>query len=446
MIRIAIDGPGGAGKSSVARAIAKELGIIYVDTGALYRNIGLYMLESGIDPTDREAVVAALPSLTLELKFVSGKQIILLCGVDRGDEIRTPEASMAASNVSAIPEVREFLLNMQRDTARRNSVIMDGRDIGTVILPDAEVKIFLVASPEARARRRYDELCARGVETTYEAVYEEMVQRDKNDSTRAVAPCVQAKDAILLDNSDMTAEMTCKAVLKIVKRYEKKHKTGYMKLHKPLAPFFRFILRLHAHNLDRIPKDGGFLIASNHISALDVLSIAATSPRQITFIAKKELFSVPVLGWIIKYLGAVKLDRGGNDIGAIRTSINQLENGKIVAIFPQGHRYPSVDPATTPTKNGASMIAYHSKSDVLPVYIQTKKAKFGLFKRTDVFYGNPIPYSELGFTDGGREEYEAATKRIFDDILALGDRSGLPPYTPDKDINNRKKSKKSKRR
>ena len=200
MIRIAIDGPGGAGKSSVAKAVSKALGIIYVDTGALYRNIGLFMLDHGIDPKDAENVVPALSEISLEMKFENGKQVILLNGVDRGDEIRTPEASMAASAVSAIPAVRDFLLDIQRNTAKKNSVIMDGRDIGTVILPNAEVKIFLTASPKARAERRYKELLAKGQQVSYDQVYMEMVQRDKQDSTRDVAPCVKAKDAILVDN------------------------------------------------------------------------------------------------------------------------------------------------------------------------------------------------------------------------------------------------------
>lgn len=221
MIRIAIDGPGGAGKSSVAKAIAKKLGIIYVDTGALYRNIGLYMLDSGIEPKDEVAVTNALDKFTLELKFENGRQIILLNGVDRGDEIRTPAASMAASAVSAISSVRAYLLNMQRDTAKHNDLIMDGRDIGTVIIPDAEVKIFLTASPEARAKRRFLELKAKGKETPYEQVYAEMVERDKNDSTRAIAPCVPAPDAILLDNSDLTEEETTNKILEIVREYAK---------------------------------------------------------------------------------------------------------------------------------------------------------------------------------------------------------------------------------
>ena len=219
MIRIAIDGPGGAGKSSVAKALAKRLGIIYVDTGALYRNIGLFVLDAGINPKDKENVTASLDKIKLELKFENGKQTILLNGKDRGDEIRTPAASMAASDVSAIPAVREFLLKTQRDTAETNSVIMDGRDIGTVILPNAEVKVFLTASPEARAKRRYLELCAKGADVTYEQVFNEMVERDRNDSTRAIAPCVPAADAVFVDNSDMTEEETVLAILDIVNKH-----------------------------------------------------------------------------------------------------------------------------------------------------------------------------------------------------------------------------------
>lgn len=221
MIRIAIDGPGGAGKSSLAKSVAAKLGIIYVDTGALYRTIGLYMLNRGISPKDKDTVTAALGDFSLELSFRDGRQVILLDGVDVGDTIRAPEVSMAASDVSAIGEVRAYLLDMQRDVAKKNSVIMDGRDIGTVILPDAEVKIFLTASPEARAKRRYLELLARGKDVTLEEVYSEMVTRDKNDSSRAIAPCVPAPDALLLDNSDLTFEQTVERVIEIINEKSK---------------------------------------------------------------------------------------------------------------------------------------------------------------------------------------------------------------------------------
>jgi len=215
-MKIALDGPSGAGKSSLARAIAKKLHIVYVDTGALYRSIGLFVRHADVDPKDAAAVEALLPSITLEMKFENGEQHIYLCGEDVGDRIRTPEISMYASAVSAIPAVRTFLLDTQRSIAEKTDVIMDGRDIGTVILPDAEVKIFLTASPEARAKRRTLELEAKGIAATYEEVLADMKERDNNDSTRKTAPAIPAEDAVFLDNSDLTAEETVQAALKII--------------------------------------------------------------------------------------------------------------------------------------------------------------------------------------------------------------------------------------
>ena len=217
MIRIAIDGPSGSGKSTLAKAVARELGIIYVDTGALYRTVGYFVYTQEKDPHNANEVEELLPNINIDLKYENGVQKVILNGEDLGDRIRTPEMSMYASAVSAIPKVREFLLNTQKDIARKNSVIMDGRDIGTVILPDADVKIFMFASNEARAKRRYRELTAKGVEVRYEDVLSEMIERDNNDKNRDVAPAVPAADAILLDNSDMSVDENIDAVLNIIK-------------------------------------------------------------------------------------------------------------------------------------------------------------------------------------------------------------------------------------
>ncbi len=203
---IAIDGPAGAGKSTIARVLARELGFIYVDTGALYRTIGHYMLSHGIAIEDTDAVVAALDGLTVSVEYVDGEQHVFANGEDVNAYIRTPEVSMAASAVSAIPAVRTFLLQVQRDMAATRSVVMDGRDIGTTILPDARIKIFLTASPEARAQRRYAELCEKGVTTTYDEVLADMVKRDYDDTHRAASPLRQAADAVLVDTSDDTLE------------------------------------------------------------------------------------------------------------------------------------------------------------------------------------------------------------------------------------------------
>ncbi len=215
MINIAIDGPSGAGKSTVAKALAKKLGYIYVDTGALYRAIGLYVRRAGVLPEDSAGVIALLPEIDVRLAYENGEQKVLLAGEDVGSLIRTNEISAYASKVSAIPEVRTFLLELQRDMARKNNVIMDGRDIGTVILPDADVKIFMTASPEARIRRRYEELLASGQSVTLEEVAAAVRERDKNDSTRKVAPAVPAADAVFVDNSG-TFEDTLSNVISII--------------------------------------------------------------------------------------------------------------------------------------------------------------------------------------------------------------------------------------
>ena len=214
---VAIDGPAGAGKSSIARAAAKKLGFIYVDTGALYRAVGVYGLRNGIDNKDAEAVAGMLPHISVELKFRDGVQHVYLNGEDVSEEIRTPPASMAASDVSAVPAVRQFLFDLQRDIAAKNDCIMDGRDIGTVVLPNAQVKIFLTASPEARAMRRYKELQEKGAKDTYEEVLADLLQRDYNDSHRAVAPLKPAEDSITVDNSGLSLEDSIEQVLSVIR-------------------------------------------------------------------------------------------------------------------------------------------------------------------------------------------------------------------------------------
>jgi cytidylate kinase len=215
-LNIAVDGPSGAGKSSLARALAHEMGLIYVDTGALYRTIGLFMTENNIDTHDAAAVAARLGDIQLELTYQNGTQTVLLNGTDVGEKIRTPQISMAASAVSAIPAVREFLLGIQKDMVKKGGVVMDGRDIGTVIMPDADAKLFLVASPAARAKRRYLELCAKGIECSFEQILEETNQRDQADRERNIAPAIPAEDALFIDNSDLGPAETVAEAMNLI--------------------------------------------------------------------------------------------------------------------------------------------------------------------------------------------------------------------------------------
>ena len=217
MINVAIDGPAGAGKSTVARGAAKELGYIYVDTGALYRAVGVYSLRKNIDTKDAEAVSATLDDIKVDIKFIDGQQHVFLNDDDVSEEIRLPEASMAASNVSAIPAVRAFLFDLQRDIASKNNCLMDGRDIGTVVLPNADVKIFLTADPEERAMRRFKELQLKGDDSTYEEVLADLKVRDYQDSHREIAPLKPAEDSIIINTTGNELEQSVKIVCDTIK-------------------------------------------------------------------------------------------------------------------------------------------------------------------------------------------------------------------------------------
>ncbi len=427
MLRIAIDGPGGAGKSSVARAVARACGLLYVDTGALYRTVGLFAQRTGTDPKNADAVAALLPRLMLRLTYEDGAQQIYLGEERITDQIRTPEISLYASDVSAHAAVRAFLLDLQRDTARHYPVIMDGRDIGTVIFPDAELKIFLTASAAARAQRRCLELRERGIEADYETVLRETEQRDLQDSTRTQAPLRPAPDAVMLDSSDLTFEQTVEKVTALVrpllpanKKSKKTKRSFYMRLHRCFAGLFRFLLRVRAEGLEHIPAEGGMVVCSNHISAFDILAVASVFPRQLRFLAKRELFAVPLLGSLLRACGVVPLDRGGRDVGAVRRSIALVKGGNLVAVFPQGHRYKGKNPADTPVKYGAGLIATHADAPMLPVCIKVKNNRYRFLRRVHVLVGQPISCRDLGLTEHNTAAYTAATQAVFSALCALG--------------------------
>ena len=219
MFKIAIDGPSGAGKSTIAKTVAKKLGFVYIDTGAMYRAAALSCIRNGIKIKENpEEAIKIVNNISIDIDYIDGTQRIFLNGEDVSDKIRTPEISMGASDVSAIGEVRKKLVALQRELAGTKNVIMDGRDIGTHVLPDAEVKIFLTASPKIRAERRYKELLEKGMDVTYDKVLADIIDRDEQDRTRAASPLRQADDAVLLDTSDLTFDESVAAVLELIKK------------------------------------------------------------------------------------------------------------------------------------------------------------------------------------------------------------------------------------
>lgn len=217
MTKIAIDGPAGAGKSTISKKVASLLGFVYIDTGAMYRTVGLKAVRCGVDTNDEKGVIELLPSLDIDIRHEGVEQHIYLDGENVSDQIRTPQISMAASNVSRIPEVRLAMVDMQRKLAQNHDVVMDGRDIASYVLPDAEIKIFLTASVDARAKRRYDELLEKGENVSFEDVKNEMIQRDTNDSTREFAPLTIADGAEVIDTSELTLSESIDKVINYVR-------------------------------------------------------------------------------------------------------------------------------------------------------------------------------------------------------------------------------------
>ncbi len=215
-LRVALDGPSGAGKSTIAKEVAKRTGLIYVDTGALYRTVGLYVSEHNIACDDKDGIIACLPDIDIKLAYENGEQKVYLNGECVGNKIRTENASVYSSAVSKIPEVREFLLGLQRSLAHGGGVIMDGRDIGTVIMPEAEVKVFMTASPEVRAKRRYDEQISKGIDVSYEEILDAIIKRDRQDSERDTAPLKPAEDAVIFYNDDCGIEKCAEYIIKLM--------------------------------------------------------------------------------------------------------------------------------------------------------------------------------------------------------------------------------------
>lgn len=426
-INIALDGPSGAGKSTIAKGVAKELGYVYVDTGALYRSIGLYAVRNGAKTNEASEVVPLLESIKLELKYVDGTQRVILNGEDVSEAIRTPEIAMAASGVSAIPEVREFLLSLQRTMAEKHNIVMDGRDIGTVILPKAQVKIFITASAEERANRRLKEHLAKGQEISYEEILKEINERDYNDSHRAAAPLKKADDAVELDTSNLDIDGSINAVLEIVDT-----KLNALRPQRGMAPavnrfFFTFVrwfalfllkivMKVRYEGLENIPK-GSYVIAANHHTALDPVAIGVKMNNISGYMAKEDIFRYKI-AHALKIFHAFPVSRGKSDKSAIRTALSYLDRGYNLTIFPEGTR--SKDGKIGSFKSGVSFVASEANADVLPVGITKRKTKLGRTFLT-VRFGKLIPYYKLKVNSLSSSELKHSRDIILNEVKGLID-------------------------
>ena len=449
-INVALDGPSGAGKSTIAKAVAKKLEYVYVDTGALYRTIAYYVISNGVDTKDEGAVAACLDKIGVSLEYIGGAQHVMLNGEDVSDKIRTPEISMGASAVSAMPKVREFLFGLQQDIAKKNNIIMDGRDIGTVVLPNAQVKIFLTATAEERANRRFKELQEKGDPSTYEQVLEDIKQRDYNDMHRDIAPLKKADDAVEVDSTKMTLDEVIDEIVRIIKektaggesgKGEGKSETRATRELMPVRPIKKkspTIIKLFFYNLlryitifvyhcyynikwegkENVPKDGGNIFASNHRSYQDPVFTALACRVPISYMAKEELFHKNVFfTGLIKLFGAFPVVRGKGDMQVIDTSIEKLEKGRNLEIFPEGTR--SKDGKVGKGKTGVALIAAVAQTKVIPVGINFQGEKLKFRSKVVVRYGKPIIPSEIGVTGANAKDLKKIKTEIMKSITEL---------------------------
>lgn len=446
-INIALDGPSGAGKSTIAKRLAQRMGYVYVDTGALYRSIAYYVISKGADPTDSMQVCPLLGEIDVKLVYENGSQRVVLNGEDVSDKIRTPEISMGASGVSAIPAVREFLFELQKSIARENDIIMDGRDIGTVVLPDADVKVFLTATAEERANRRFKELQEKGDASTYEQVLEDIKQRDYNDTHREIAPLKKAEDAVEVDSTNLSLSEAVEAIYKITEeKISSQKKSNVQKKHEPkeiaqirpvkrgkklnpvrmflysvLRPIVRFIYKcwfnLSFEGTENIPKDGSNIFASNHRSYSDPVFIALPTRVPLSYMAKEELFKQNIFfTWLIRFFGAFPVTRGKGDTAAIDTSVEKLEMGRNLVVFPEGTR--SKDGKVGKGKTGVALIAAMAQVPVIPVGINFEgKLKFR--RKVVVRFGKPIRPEELAVTSVSPKELKMLKTKIMNAITEL---------------------------
>ena len=419
---IAVDGPVGAGKSSVADEVAKRLGILHLDTGAMYRAFAWYALKQGISMEDEAALVALTEKMMPEVRYENGSQRTLIDGQDVTGLIRTPEISMATSTSSKFAGVRKAMVRRQQELAKEQSMLLDGRDIGTVVLKDATIKIYLTASAEVRAKRRFDELQLKGDPSTYEEVLSDVIRRDEQDMNREVDPLRPAEDAQMLDSSEMTQEQVVEDIirrvnLKLGKRpkCEVELSGMYKFVRGVFGVLFKTVLPVTFHHLERVQLDAPYILVGNHSHMFDPMLIGYPVYRySIRFMGKKELMNNFFLRWVLKGVEAIPVDRHNMDMGAIRASLKTLKEGKVLGIFPEGTRHK--EGVMQDMESGAAMIALRSGCRMLPAFISQKPR---LFSRTHVYFGDPIPVKDIAAKGINKEACDELSERIAAAYRAL---------------------------
>lgn len=423
---VAIDGPAGTGKGTVTEKLSKKLGLINIDTGATYRCVTLAMIKENIKLEELEKINKLLENIQIELKNEKKEQIVLLNGEDVTKQIRSKEVTSLVSQVSSIKEVRLAMTGLQRKMAEGKSVIMEGRDIGTYVFPGADVKIYLDADVEERAKRRYKQNQEKGIEMSYKEILENIKKRDENDKNREFGALKVANDAIVIDTTNMSIHQVVAKIEKIIKekqksikllekiysiRPETKWKKFVRKVIKGfLSGLYHIVYRVKITG--SVPEEGAYIICANHINYLDAAAVVLFNKRMVHFIGKEDLFRFRILNWLAHVFDIIPIKRNMQDMEAMKRCLKILKSGGLLGIFPEGTRKGMQKHMKA--KNGAAYMAIKTGTPVIPVGIY---GTFKPFSKVYINYGEPIDLSAYKGED--KEKIDEATKLIMDKIVML---------------------------
>ncbi len=428
---ITIDGPSGTGKSTIARELARALHFTFFDTGAMYRSFAWFVQNQLVEPTDLQKVISLSADFSFSIETDSQRAKQYFVGqTEVTDQIRSESISSLASQIAKIPEVRESLVRIQRKLGHSSHAVFEGRDMGTVVFPEADLKIFLTASPEIRAERRYQELLTRFPDCAdsfnFSQILQDIVQRDHNDTTRLISPLKQASDAVLIDTSHLSIQQIVHQIVELhkerVRRVFPKMKWSYWLVYSCARLFFRLFFRLRVEGLEYF-RPGAGIIAANHVSLYDPEVVSVSCPEEVHFLAKESLFRIPILGRLIRILNSHPVSRDGSDAATFRLILRLLQEGKKVILFPEGSR--SDDGRIQPLEKGLPFLVQKAKCSIYPVYVSgafeawPRSRKFPKLRgRMTCSFGPPIEWEEFEKMDK-KEAMQKINERTREALCAL---------------------------
>ena len=427
---VGIDGPSGTGKGTVTKRLAKKYNLLNIDTGATYRCVTLEMLRKNIQLNDEEKIAKMLQEINIEMKNIDGNLHVFLDGEDVSEEIRGKEVSQNVSQVSSIKQIRLEMAKLQRKMAQGQDTIMEGRDICTVVFPTADIKIYLDANDEERARRRYKQNQEKGIDMSFEEVLENIRKGDKIDREKEYGALKVAPGAHVIDSTNMSIKQVEKEISKLidkklkdkkkeVKIYRIRPETPWKKFARAVVKgilygFYRIVFRIEKINEENLPLDEPTIVCANHLNIWDAVGLVVSSKRRIIFIAKEDLFNNAFLSWIGHLFDVIPIKRGMRDMEAMKRCIKCLKNGQTIGLFPEGTRRGLEKGAKV--QNGAAYMALKTGVKVVPVGIS---GSFKPFSKVYLNYGKPLDFSQNKDKIPEKEQLNEATKQIMDNIIML---------------------------